>query len=103
LKGRYRADSASHRGRQTRRGARNSAGANAVANLIREGKTFQLPSQMQVGKSMGMLTMNDSIMEYVNRAKSRLMRATFKAVDKAGLLDSYAANGIEYEPGDVKE
>ena len=28
----------------------------AVSNLIREGKTFQIPSMMQVGKAVGMVT-----------------------------------------------
>ncbi len=33
----------------------------AVANLIRESKTFQIPSIMQTSKNMGMQTFNDSI------------------------------------------
>src|SRR6185437_3204965 len=31
-----------------------------IANLIREGKTFQLPSLMQTGKNQGMVTLNDA-------------------------------------------
>src|SRR5207302_7447747 len=31
----------------------------AVANLIREGKTFQIPSVMQTARGSGMITMND--------------------------------------------
>jgi twitching motility protein PilT len=37
----------------------------AVANLIREGKTFQIASQMQTGRNVGMQTMNDAILELV--------------------------------------
>ncbi len=37
----------------------------AVANLIREGKTFQIPSLMQTGKSLGMQTLNDTLVELV--------------------------------------
>jgi twitching motility protein PilT len=37
----------------------------AVSNLIREGKTFQLPSLMQVGKNVGMVTLNDSLIDLV--------------------------------------
>ncbi len=70
----------------------------AVANLIREGKTFQLPSQMQVGKSLGMVTMNDSIMEHVKSGRVAAHEGYVKAVDKTGLLDSYQAAGIEYDP-----
>ncbi len=33
----------------------------AIANLIRENKVFQIPQAMQTGKSMGMMTMEDSI------------------------------------------
>src|SRR5207249_11144320 len=37
----------------------------AIANLIREGKTFQIPSAMQVGKSLGMQTINDAVIDLV--------------------------------------
>jgi len=73
----------------------------AVANLIREGKTFQLPSQMQVGKSLGMVTMNDSIMEHVKSGRVDAHEGYVKAVDKMGLLDSYLAAGIDYDPSDA--
>ncbi len=33
----------------------------AVANCIREGKTFMLPGVMQTGKAVGMITMDDSL------------------------------------------
>jgi len=38
---------------------------NAVANLIREGKTFQIPSIMQTGRALGMQTLNDALLELV--------------------------------------
>lgn len=38
---------------------------NAISNLIREGKTFQIPSIMQTGKKDGMVTMDSSIIELV--------------------------------------
>ena len=34
----------------------------AVRNLIREGKTYQIPSAMQTGKKYGMQTLDDAIM-----------------------------------------
>jgi twitching motility protein PilT len=67
----------------------------AVANLIREGKTFQLPSQMQIGKSQGMVTMNDSIVKFVKEGRVDPMEGYIKAVDKIGVLQSYQSNGIE--------
>src|SRR5207247_9036960 len=35
----------------------------AVSNLIREGKTFQIPSIIQTSKQLGMLTLNDALIE----------------------------------------
>ena len=37
----------------------------AVANLIREGKTFQIPSIMQTNRKVGMVTLNDALIELV--------------------------------------
>ena len=73
----------------------------AVANLIREGKTFQLPSQIQVGKSLGMMPMNDSILKHVLSGRVDPHEGYVKSVDKIGLLGSYEANGVDYDPGDV--
>jgi len=39
----------------------------AISNLIREGKTFQIPSLMQTGRGIGMQTLSDSLMDLVNR------------------------------------
>jgi len=40
---------------------------NAVANLIREGKTFQIPSTMQTGRSQGMFTFESHVTELVQK------------------------------------
>ena len=37
----------------------------AIRNLIREGKTFQIPSAMQTGKKYGMQTLDDAIVEHL--------------------------------------
>lgn len=75
----------------------------AVANLIREGKTFQLPSQIQVGKSLGMMPMNDSILKHVLSGRVDPHEGYVKSVDKIGLLGSYEANNVDYDPGDVPQ
>jgi twitching motility protein PilT len=76
----------------------------AVANLIREGKTFQLPSMMQIGKSQGMVTMNDSIIKFVKEGRVDPMEGYVKAVDKIGIIQAYRANDIAVPAGiDVKE
>ena len=37
----------------------------AISNLIREGKTFQIPSMMQVGKAVGMVSLNEALLDLV--------------------------------------
>ena len=56
----------------------------AISNLIREGKTFQINSMMQVGKGSGMVTLNDALMELVTKKLVAPDEAYSKAVDKAG-------------------
>ena len=56
----------------------------AISNLIREGKTFQIPSIMQVGKALGMVTLNDALMELVTKKLVAPDEAYAKAVDKGG-------------------
>ncbi|MGB7218164.1 MAG: type IV pilus twitching motility protein PilT [Vicinamibacterales bacterium] len=56
----------------------------ALSNLIREGKTFQIPSIMQVSKASGMVTLNDALIELVNRKLVAPEEALAKAVDKTG-------------------
>jgi twitching motility protein PilT len=56
----------------------------AISNLIREGKTFQIPSMMQVGKAVGMVTLNDALFELVQKKVVAPEEAYSKAVDKGG-------------------
>jgi twitching motility protein PilT len=56
----------------------------AISNLIREAKTFQIPSIMQVGKAVGMVTLNDSLMDLVTKKLVAPDEAYAKAVDKGG-------------------
>jgi twitching motility protein PilT len=73
----------------------------AVANLIREGKTFQIPSLMQTGKNVGMRTLNDSMMELVQKdvvePEEAFARAPHKKefaslLTRAGINGSWTAN-----------
>ena len=56
----------------------------AMSNLIREGKTFQIPSMMQVGKALGMASLNDALMDLVTKKLVAPDEAYAKAVDKSG-------------------
>jgi twitching motility protein PilT len=61
----------------------------AISNLIREGKTFQIPSMMQVGRAHGMVALNDALMDLVSKKVVEPEEAYLKSVDKAafeGLL-----------------
>ena len=58
----------------------------AVANLIREGKTFQIASAMQTGKAVGMVLLNDALLGLVERKLVEPREAYLKAVDKEALL-----------------
>ena len=57
----------------------------AVSNLIREAKTFQIQSMMQVGKAVGMVTLNDALMDLVAKKLVAPEEAYAKAIDKAGI------------------
>jgi twitching motility protein PilT len=69
-------------------------GTSAVAAIIRDGKTFQLPSIMQTSKQAGMVTMNDALMQLVQRRLVDPKQAYIKAVDKNGLLAMFKAQNI---------
>ena len=54
----------------------------AVRNLIRESKTFQIPSMIQTGKKYGMQLLDDSIMELLNKGWISAEEAYNKSNDK---------------------
>jgi len=70
-------------------------GTQSIANLIREGKVFQIPSMMQTSKKVGMCMMSDSFLDLVKRDVVAPQEAYAKAVDKAGLLSMFKAQGID--------
>ncbi len=66
----------------------------AVANLIREGKTFQIPSIMQTNRKIGMVTLNDALLELVESGAIEPREAYLKSAEKTGLLASLKAKGV---------
>jgi twitching motility protein PilT len=54
----------------------------AIANLIREGKTFQIPSIMQTNKALGMTLMNEALMDLIQKGLVEPQEAYFKAPSK---------------------
>ncbi len=54
----------------------------AVANLIREGKTHQIPGMIQVGKKFGNTPLDDSIMDHLKMKRIAPEDAYNKCLDK---------------------
>jgi twitching motility protein PilT len=67
----------------------------AIANLIREGKTFQIPSSMQTSKKLGNILLNDALMEFVEKKIIEPVDAYVKSADKTGLEANFKAKGID--------
>src|SRR2546425_5868730 len=54
----------------------------AVANLVRESKTHQIPGMIQVGKKLGNQPLDDSIMEHLRMKRIAAEEAYDKCLDK---------------------
>jgi twitching motility protein PilT len=54
----------------------------AVANLVREGKTHQIPGMIQVGKKFGNTPLDDSIMDHLKMKRISPEEAYDKCIDK---------------------
>jgi twitching motility protein PilT len=67
----------------------------AVTNLIREGKTFQIPTVMQTSKRLGMVTLNDALLELVDGGLIEPTEGYSKAVDKTMFLSALKARGLD--------
>lgn len=70
----------------------------AVRNLIRESKTYQIPSVIQTGKKYGMQLMDDGILDLYNRGWISSDEAYIKANDKSRFRPF-----LKYPPSDFTE
>jgi len=66
----------------------------AVRNLIREGKTHQIPSAMQVGGKSGMVTMEAAVMDLVTRGVVTADEARKRVPELAHVLDKQVAAAV---------
>jgi twitching motility protein PilT len=75
----------------------------ALSNLIREAKTFQIPSVMQTSRKLGMVTLNDALLDLATNGVIEAREAYLKAIDKSSLATSLKARGIDISciDGDV--
>ncbi len=68
----------------------------AIRNLVREGKSHQIPSAIQVGQKYGMQLLDDSIMDLYNRGWIRAEDAYTKAYDKAKFRALLAGSPMDF-------
>ncbi len=69
----------------------------AVANNIREGKTHQIPSAMQIGAKLGMRLLNDSLLELVRTGQVEPLEAYMKAVAKEDMASKFRQAQIPFD------
>ncbi|MEI6614162.1 MAG: type IV pilus twitching motility protein PilT [Chrysiogenales bacterium] len=69
-------------------------GTVGIANIIREGKTFQITTMMQTGKAIGQKLMNDSLAELVEKGLVDAVEALSKAVDLDNLKTRLKAKNL---------
>jgi twitching motility protein PilT len=69
----------------------------AIANLIREGKTFQIPGTQQTSKGDGMTVLSEVLADFVKRGIVEAKEAYVKAADKKGYIQ--ALENMKYNIG----
>ena len=69
----------------------------AIANLIREGKNFQIASAMQTGRSYGQRLMNDALVELIKDRKVEAMEAYIKCPDKESFIAACKRASIPFD------
>ena len=67
----------------------------AVASMVREGKTFQLPSVMQTGRKAGMVRLDESLLRLVERGVVEPEEAYRKADDKVDFATRLRALDVD--------
>lgn len=72
-------------------------GTSAVRAIIRDEKTHQLPTAIQVGHSVGMRSFTDSLFQLVQDGVITSREAYLKAVDKLSLEQKFIEAGIEID------
>jgi len=68
-----------------------------VASLIREGKTFQIPSAMQTGGKYGMSLLNDALETRIKAGEVDAMDAWDKSMDKEDMAKRLKLLGIDID------
>jgi len=69
----------------------------SIANLVREGKTHQIPGMIQIGKKLGNQPLDDAIMEHLRMKRISPEEAYEKALDKKKFRPFLATPPVDEE------
>jgi twitching motility protein PilT len=72
-------------------------GSPALSNLIREGKTFQIPSLIQTGTREGMQSMDSCLFRFFKEGRITAEAALEKAQDKLQFIRQIEKEGVKLE------
>ena len=72
-----------------------STGPPAVASVIAEGKTSQLPMAIEGGRRHGMLPLNDALVGFVQAGTVEVREAYRRSPDRAAFLSLLKRQGID--------
>jgi twitching motility protein PilT len=75
----------------------------AISNLIREGKTFQIPSVIQTSRRLGMITLTDALVELVDAKVVEPREAYAKALDKTSIVMQLKNHGHDVSFAEAPE
>jgi twitching motility protein PilT len=78
-------------------------GTPGISNLIRQGKSFQIATLMQTGKSCGMQMLNSVLFDLVKNDIVDANEALAKAIEKENLSKLLHANGLYNSEPDTSE
>ena len=70
-------------------------GTTGIANNIREGKTYQIPTLIQTGANLGMQTLNGHLLKLVEAGVVEPREAYHNSVDKIDISTKLRAAGFE--------
>ena len=68
-----------------------------MRNLIRDSKTFQIPTVLQTGKKYGMQSLDDAIMEHLEKGRINADGAYMHCTDKQRFRQY-----LDHEPDDFE-
>lgn len=73
----------------------------AVASNIREGKSHQIASAMQVGIRQGMKLLNDSLLDLLRSNMIEPSEAYMKSIDKLDMIHKFESIGVHFDPSSM--